>query len=331
MALIKKLENIGNAIREKTGKTDLLTLEQMVTEIAAIETGGGSTDVEDNLVTRKVSNYTNNRITTIGYHAFNSCTSLYRITCPNVTEIQYFAFGNCISLQVVDIPKVTKIGANAFNACTKLTTLNFPNAETLETGAFDGCRALKEITLPKALTKLPSNIFTDCTAMTSFNFPNVTTIEGNAFDGCESLESITLPSIATLTGGLVFGYCSALKKVILPSCTKLGYTSQYSATFRQATALEAVILPGNTLCALASTTGTFGNTSSSYASAISLGTGYIYVPRALVDTYKAATNWSTYAGQIRAIEDYPDICADVLKADGTIKTAAEIKAEMEAA
>lgn len=37
------------------------------------------------------------------------------------------------------------------------------------------------------------------------------------------------------------------------------------------------------------------------------GTGYIYVPAALVDSYKAATNWSTYADQIRAIEDYPDI------------------------
>jgi hypothetical protein len=35
---------------------------------------------------------------------------------------------------------------------------------------------------------------------------------------------------------------------------------------------------------------------------------YIYVPAALVDSYKAASNWSTYADQIRAIEDYPDIC-----------------------
>ena len=32
-----------------------------------------------------------------------------------------------------------------------------------------------------------------------------------------------------------------------------------------------------------------------------------YVPTSLVDTYKSATNWSTYAEQIRAIEDYPEI------------------------
>lgn len=36
-------------------------------------------------------------------------------------------------------------------------------------------------------------------------------------------------------------------------------------------------------------------------------TGYIYVPRELVEQYKVATNWVTYATQFRAIEDYPDV------------------------
>ena len=40
---------------------------------------------------------------------------------------------------------------------------------------------------------------------------------------------------------------------------------------------------------------------------IANGTGYVYVPSALVEEYKSATNWSTYAEQIRAIEDYPEI------------------------
>ncbi|MGG7215408.1 hypothetical protein ACQPUY_17710, partial [Clostridium nigeriense] len=34
-------------------------------------------------------------------------------------------------------------------------------------------------------------------------------------------------------------------------------------------------------------------------------TGYIYVPRNLIEQYKTATNWVTYATQFRAIEDYP--------------------------
>lgn len=41
MALINKLSAIGDAIREKTGKEDKLSLDQMATEIASIETGGG--------------------------------------------------------------------------------------------------------------------------------------------------------------------------------------------------------------------------------------------------------------------------------------------------
>lgn len=40
MALTDKLTAIANAIREKTGGTELLTLDQMPTEIAGIETGG---------------------------------------------------------------------------------------------------------------------------------------------------------------------------------------------------------------------------------------------------------------------------------------------------
>lgn len=46
MALIEKLEAIGDAIRAKTGGTELLTLDAMPQEIAAIETGGGGGSVE---------------------------------------------------------------------------------------------------------------------------------------------------------------------------------------------------------------------------------------------------------------------------------------------
>lgn len=41
MALTEKLGNIADAIRGKTGKTEEMTLEQMVTEIEGIQVGGG--------------------------------------------------------------------------------------------------------------------------------------------------------------------------------------------------------------------------------------------------------------------------------------------------
>ncbi len=44
MALTDKLSAIGNAIREKTGKTDLIKLEDMPKAIAAITTQGGGAE-----------------------------------------------------------------------------------------------------------------------------------------------------------------------------------------------------------------------------------------------------------------------------------------------
>lgn len=48
------------------------------------------------------------------------------------------------------------------------------------------------------------------------------------------------------------------------------------------------------------------------STSIESGKGYIYVPKKLVDSYKTAPNWSVYADQIRAIEDYPEITGGAL-------------------
>lgn len=46
MSVNSKMTAIADAIRGKTGKTDSLTLDQMATEIATIETGGGGFPLE---------------------------------------------------------------------------------------------------------------------------------------------------------------------------------------------------------------------------------------------------------------------------------------------
>lgn len=70
--------------------------------------------------------------------------------------------------------------------------------------------------------------------------------------------------------------------------------------FLGCSALETLILRGNTAKTLA-------NVSALTDTPIADGTGYIYVPAALLDTYKTETNWATVAEQFRTIEDYPDI------------------------
>ncbi len=100
----------------------------------------------------------------------------------------------------------------------------------------------------------------------------------------------------TSIGTYAFNACSALTTADFPMVTSIG-----TYAFNSCSNLTALILRSETMCTL-SDTNAFNN------SAIKSGTGYIYVPRALVDSYKAASNWSTYANQFRAIEDYPDIC-----------------------
>lgn len=99
----------------------------------------------------------------------------------------------------------------------------------------------------------------------------------------------------TTAGWYAFFGCTALALVDLPNATKVDNNA-----FEGCTALQTLILRGNAVATLVGTSA-FNNTP------IASGEGYIYFHAALVDSYKAATNWSTYAAQIRAIEDYPDI------------------------
>lgn len=143
--------------------------------------GGGDHAAEDAIISRTITDYTNDRVTSIGNYAFTGCSSLTS----------------------ADFPAATSIGESAFSECSNLT---------------------------------------------SADFPAVTSIENFAFEVCSNLTSITL-------------------RVTTQVCT-LSNTSAFNST------------------------------------PIKSGTGYIYVPAALIDSYKTATNWTTYANQFRALESY---------------------------
>ena len=93
-----------------------------------------------------------------------------------------------------------------------------------------------------------------------------------------------------------FYVCSNLEKIDFDVLEEMK-----DADFYRCSALTAVIIRSPAVC-------TMSDSNAFKSTPIASGTGYIYVPAALVDSYKAATNWTKYANQIRAIEDYPDIC-----------------------
>lgn len=133
------------------------------------------------------------------------------------------------------------------------------------------------------------------TKVTSLNLPALTTIAGYAFYECTTLAEANFPLLTAIPHN-GFRQFKGLVKADFGALTSIG-----SNGFYQCTSLETLIIRTPTLCTLAS-----GSTMT--ATKILGGTGYVYVPAALVDTYKAAANWSALADQFRAIEDYPDIC-----------------------
>ena len=124
---------------------------------------------------------------------------------------------------------------------------------------------------------------------------NTVTIIGRyGLAGCTKLTSVMLPAVR-ITDGNSMVDCSELIKADFSNLQNIRYL-----TFSRNKKLVTLIIRTQVVTKLEKTTA-FRDTP------IESGTGYVYVPSALVDSYKTATNWSTYANQIRAIEDYPDI------------------------
>lgn len=190
--------------------------------------------------------------------------------------------------------RVTKIRDYIFNGYRNLQAINLPNVETVGSYAFNECTKLTEIDLQKC-TAISTYAFAVCKAMTKANLPNVETIGQYAFTQNAALAEFTAPLLTSIERQ-VFYFCNALVKLDFQSLTTIAV---YGCT--NARSLTTVIIRTPTVCTLA-------NVNAFNGTPIASGTGYIYVPAALVDTYKAATNWSTFSTQFRAIEDYPEIC-----------------------
>lgn len=117
----------------------------------------------------------------------------------------------------------------------------------------------------------------------------VTVVGNSAFRICTQLTYFSFPE-ATSVGDFAFYQCSQLMSVYLPKITSIG-----SATFNGCSQLTSVILGNTTQVATLSNTDSFSNAPNAI----------IYVPDALVDSYKSATNWSAYASRIKPISELP--------------------------
>ena len=118
--------------------------------------------------------------------------------------------------------------------------------------------------------KVQQYCFYSCLSLSEVYLPNCKTIKSSAFQNCTSLQSVTLLQ------------CSNIQIQAFSKCTSLSIFNLLSPF----------------VCEL-DNTNAFTNTPISKNTYLGYY-GSIYVPSNLVESYKAATNWSQYADRITA-------------------------------
>ena len=246
-------------------------------------------------------------------HAFSGCGSITSLTLPNSLKIIYNgALTGLHGVTTLVIPDSVKriercssypatttnltsltlgsgleyIGNNAFYNRTNLTSITClattPPTLNTNTNAFDNTNncpiyvpAASVDTYKAAWTRYASRIvgispyatfnsIVDRSISGDYTIPSDVTVIGyGAFYGCTSLTSVTIPSGVTSIGGSAFYNCTGLTSVTVLATTPPNLNGANH----------------------------FNNTNNCP----------IYVPAASVETYKAASVWSTYASRITAI------------------------------
>lgn len=137
-------------------------------------------------------------------------------------------------------------------------------------------------------------------SIVSYVDDQLTSVGGAAFRERPNLTYVCMPAVKDI-GGYAFTSCTALAKVDLRDIENI---ANYG--FSMCSALKTVIIRRtDAICTINSNA--FGSTPLAQTIASSR-TGYLYVPRALLDAYVSAAGSNRFATQFRAIEDYPDIC-----------------------
>lgn len=220
---------------------------------------------------KNITNVYIDSATKIETYAFYQCASLGNVYAPNVTTIGNYAFRDS-TLPVADFPMLESAGAYAFSG-TPIRSANLPVLRRITNSyCFAYCKQIEEISLPNLYSMGTSytNIFEGCTALKKLNLGELEYLTGNNFNNCTSLEELDLGASITTIASNGLRYLTVIKKIIIRTPT---------------------------VCSYNTTSASYDPTSADYK---------IYVPRALVDSYKTATNWSRLADKFVALEDYTD-------------------------
>ncbi|MBQ9317731.1 MAG: leucine-rich repeat protein [Atopobiaceae bacterium] len=269
-----KLTAIADAIRERAGTSGRMTLGQMPAAIAAIPAGGGPNAIASQVLYRGYSTTPDSNVdVTAEDFGDEGANTIIRAMAFAVDGPSYRSSQR---LRSVEIPSwVTQVDYRAFYY-SAITSLLAPGDAvlTLGQGVFMYATGLTALSVerPVELYSYGSQ-FSMCTGLASVDQEiraksGTTYVPGNCFSGCTALASVRLRSTATAlsVATRAFGGCTALMELVLDFGAVASLTN---------TSLTGV--PDG--CA-------------------------IYVRDALVDSYKAAANWSARADHILPLSDW---------------------------
>lgn len=165
------------------------------------------------------------------------------------------------------------------------------------------------------LTEIREKAFYHCNKLTSVDLPNVTTLGADAFHTCTWLETVNIPKLTAIPYQCFYYGYSLPDKLVFPVCKSLaGYVISYAETkildilgggqiesfaFYRASYFTTLILRNT------ETITTLQAAPSSVWQDYTAVT--VYVPDALLESYKTATNWVKMAGQIKGLSEYKGV------------------------
>lgn len=124
---------------------------------------------------------------------------------------------------------------------------------------------------------------------------NASTTASSTFASDISLERVVIPDTLTSLSTNMFMNNLSLRYVELK-----GLIGSIPSNFAYGCSnLQALVFSGNTTVPQLASTSSFSNSS------FENGVGYIYVPDNLVSQWKTATNWATFANQIKPLSELP--------------------------
>ena len=273
----------GNTIATVDNNTKTLTTQgkYLEADVVLTDVSGSGEDTLVQALHNQTTSVSDDTLTSIRSYGLASITSLTSVSFPNLQTINSYAFYNDYNL-IMDgweFPKAKTIGNYAFRYCYGLTG---------------------EVTLPDTVTSIGQYSFASCKNMTKFvangsiSTLGTYTFVGASADHKMQLRECHLPNLGTsIALNLNWGNATAANACQYLELVDIGKAKSIAAnTFANCYNLKTLIMRRTSVTTCANVSA-FLNTPIRGRNSM---TAKIYVPEALIDSYKAASVWTTING-----------------------------------